>query len=73
MGASGGEDGARDVRGACRRTALSGSTDESGDMMMDGLPDVRASERRGRSFFSGGPPRTGVAAGVLQELAAGIG
>ena len=28
--------------GACQRPALSGSTDESGDMMTDGVPGVRA-------------------------------
>src|ERR1700757_661899 len=44
----------------------------SGDMMIDGLPDVRASKGCGRSFFPGGRPSTGVAAGELRELAAGI-
>jgi hypothetical protein len=44
----------------------------SGDMMMDGLPDVRVSQGCDRSFFPGGPPGAGVAAGLLQELAAGI-
>ena len=44
----------------------------SGDMMMDGVPDVRAIEGRGRSFFPGRPPREQVAAGNSRELAASI-
>jgi len=44
----------------------------SGDMMMDGVPDVRAAEGCGRSFFPGRRPSTGVAAGLVRELAAGI-
>ena len=37
----------------------------SGDMMMDGVPGVRAGDGCGRSFFSGRPPRQRVAAGGL--------
>ena len=44
----------------------------SGDMMMDGVPGVRAGDGCGRSFFPGRPPRQRVAAGGLQELTAGI-
>ena len=44
----------------------------SGDMMMDGVPGVRAGDGCGRSFFPGRPPRQRVAAGALQELTAGI-
>jgi hypothetical protein len=43
-----------------------------GDMMMDGVPGVRAAEGCGRSFFPGRPPDQRVAAGDLLELAAGI-
>jgi hypothetical protein len=41
-------------------------------MMMDGVPDVRAAEGCGRSFFPGSPPNSAVATGELRELAAGI-
>jgi hypothetical protein len=44
----------------------------SGDMMMDGVPDVRAAEGCDRSFFPGSPPNSGVATGKLRKLAAGI-
>ena len=44
----------------------------SGDMMMDGVPGVRAGDGCGRSFFPGRPPGVWVAAGTLLELAAGI-
>ena len=44
----------------------------SGDMMIDGVPDVRAAEGCGRSFFPGRRPSTGVAAGLVRELAASI-
>ena len=33
--------------GACRRPALSGCTDVSGDMMIDGVPGVRGAQVRG--------------------------
>jgi len=62
-----------ETRRACRRPALSGSTDSgSGDMMMDGVPGVRAGDGCGRSFFPGSPPHSGAATGHLRELAAGI-
>jgi len=44
----------------------------SGDMMMDGMPGVRAGDGCGRSFFPGRPPGQRVATGDLLELAAGI-
>jgi hypothetical protein len=44
----------------------------SGDMMMDGVPGVRAGDGCGRSFFPGSPPGWRVATGILRELAAGI-
>ena len=44
----------------------------SGDMMMDGVPGVRAGDGCGRSFFPGRPPGQRVATGALRELAAGI-
>ena len=40
--------------------------------MIDGVPDGRAAEGCGRSFFPGSPPHSGVATGTLRELAAGI-
>jgi hypothetical protein len=41
-------------------------------MMIDGMPDMRAGEKRGRSFFPGSPPSSGVTTGAVRELAAGI-
>src|SRR5258708_5702809 len=46
---------------------------KSGDMMIDGMPGMRAGDGCGRSFFPGSPPNNeGVATGQLRELAAGI-
>jgi hypothetical protein len=44
----------------------------SGDMMIDGGPDVRAVKGCGRSIFPGSPPNSGVATGSLLEPTAGI-
>ena len=61
-----------DVRGcACRRPAWVHGL-WSGDMMIDGVPDVRATEGCGRSIFPGSPPNSGVATGILLEPAAAI-
>jgi hypothetical protein len=49
-----------------------GPRTRSGDMMMDGVPGIRAVEGCGRSVFSGRPPIRRVATVRGRELAAGI-
>jgi len=49
-----------------------GPRTRSGDMMIDGVPDVRASQGCGRSISAGDPPRVGVAPGGFRELTADI-
>jgi len=44
----------------------------SGDMMMDGVPDVRAAEEVRSLILSGTSTQERVATGDLRELAAGI-
>ena len=57
--------GRREKRGVPAPSLIWVHGRRSGDMMMDGVPGVRAGDGCGRSFFSGRPPRQRVAAGGL--------